>query len=79
MEKNFNTETWRGFLEKSSSYKESVSSFCKENNISKSQFYYYKKRFEKSEKPIFHAMALKKEETATKTAHNVKRHIKIYK
>lgn len=50
MEKIFNAETWREFLEKFSSYKGSVSSFCKENNISKGQFYYYKKRFEKSNK-----------------------------
>jgi hypothetical protein len=60
MEKIFNDETWREFFEKFSSYEGSVSSFCKENNISKSQFYYYKKRFEKSNKPTFHAIILNK-------------------
>lgn len=70
MENIFNVETWREFLEKFSSYKGSVSSFCKENNISKGQFYYYKKRFEKSNKHIFHAMALNKEESPTKTETN---------
>ena len=67
MEKIFNAETWKGLLEKFSSYDGSVSSFCKENNISKSQFYYYKKRFEKSNKTTFHAIVLNKEESSTKT------------
>jgi len=70
MEKIINSETWSDLLGKFSSYGGSVSSFCKENNISKSQFYYYKKRFEKSNKSTFHAIMLNKEESSTKAETN---------
>lgn len=60
--KIFSDETMRKILENFSSYEGTVTSFCKENNMSKSQFYYYKKRFEKSNKPTFHAIALKNDE-----------------
>jgi len=66
MEKIFNSETWSDLLEKFSSYGGSVGSFCKENNISKSQFYYYKKRFAKSDKSTFHAIVINKEESSAK-------------
>ena len=66
MEKIINSETWSDLLGKFSSYGGSVSSFCKENNISKSQFYYYKKRFAKSNKSTFHAIVLNKEESSAK-------------
>lgn len=42
MKMNFNEDTWKEFLEKFSSYEGSVTDYCKENDISKSQFYYYK-------------------------------------
>lgn len=58
MAKKSNDVTWRGILEKFSSYEGTVTSFCKENNISKSQFYYYKNKFEQSSKPTFHAIVI---------------------
>lgn len=70
MQKTFNAETWRAFLEKFSSYEGSVSGFCRENNISKSQFYYYKKRFEESNKPTFHAVVLKSEDISKGIGNN---------
>lgn len=42
MAKNLNDDLWRELVEKSSSFKGSVNNYCKENSISKSQFYYYK-------------------------------------
>ena len=70
MANEFNEVTWRGFLEKFSSYGGTVTSFCKENNISKSQFYYYKKKFEKSSKPTFHAIVINNEKSNPKTENN---------
>lgn len=52
MAKENNDVTWRGFLEEFFSYEGTVSGFCKENNISKSQYYYYKNKFEQSNKHI---------------------------
>jgi hypothetical protein len=71
MVNKFNDVTWRGFLEKFSSYGGSVTSFCKENNISKSQFYYYKNKFEKSSKSAFHAIVINNEESTPKIANNI--------
>lgn len=69
----FTTETWSEFFENFSTYEGSLSSFCKENNISKSQFYYYKKRFSESTKPSFHAISLNKKEPTTKHETSIKR------
>ncbi|MBZ9633208.1 IS66 family insertion sequence element accessory protein TnpA [Clostridium sp. FP1] len=66
MAKKNNDITWRGFLEKFSSYEGTVTSFCKENNISKSQFYYYKNKFKQSNKPTFHAIAINNEKSNPK-------------
>lgn len=68
MAKIFNDETWREFIEKFSSYEGTVTKYCKENNMSKSQFYYYKKKFEQSNNPTFHAIVLNSEEPAPKAA-----------
>ena len=67
MAKKVNDVTWKVFLDKFSSYEGTVTHFCKENNISKSQFYYHKKRFKESNKQTFHAIALNKEESSAKT------------
>jgi hypothetical protein len=72
MERIFTAETWREFLEKFSSYEGSLSGFCKENNISKSQFYYYKKRFGESTKPTFRAISLNKKEPAAKNQNSIR-------
>jgi hypothetical protein len=70
MAKILNDETWRKLLEEFSSYEGTVTSFCKENHISKSQFYYYKNKFEQSSKPIFHAIVINNEESNPKTVNN---------
>jgi hypothetical protein len=59
MEMNFNEDTWKEFLEKFSSYGGSVTDYCKENDLTKSQFYYYKKKFNKKTNPTFHAIEVK--------------------
>jgi hypothetical protein len=76
MAKILNDETWRRLLEEFSSYEGTVSGFCKENNISKSQFYYYKNKFEQLSKSTFHAIVINNEETNPKTANNI---VKKYK
>lgn len=76
MKNKFNDVTWKGFLEKFSSYEGTVTSFCKENNISKSQFYYYKNKFEQSNKPEFHAIVINNEELKHKSINN---NVKGYK
>jgi hypothetical protein len=43
---------WNEYIDKFSSYEGTVTGFCKENNISKSQFYYHKKRSEVATKII---------------------------
>jgi ribosome-associated translation inhibitor RaiA len=53
---NLNEATWKELLEKFSSYEGTVTDYCKENNVTKSQFYYYKKKFTKASTPIFHAI-----------------------
>ena len=70
MAKNYIDETWREFLEKFSSYEGTVSSYCKENNISKSQFYYYKKKYMQPSKPTFHAIVLNDEDSGAKAANS---------
>ncbi|MFL0197972.1 IS66 family insertion sequence element accessory protein TnpA [Clostridium sp. WILCCON 0269] len=61
MEMNSNEETWKELLEKFSFYQRTVTDYCKENNISKSQFYYYRKKFNKEIKTTFHAIKIKPE------------------
>jgi polysaccharide deacetylase 2 family uncharacterized protein YibQ len=71
MSKNFNDSTWIDLLEKFSSYQGSKSSFCKENNISKSQLYYYRKKLGKSNNSIFHAVTLDESVTEKSVAKNL--------
>jgi len=63
MKMNFNKETWEERLESFSSYEGTVTDYCKENNITKSQFYYYKKKFTKASASIFHAIEVKPQDT----------------
>lgn len=70
MDKIFNEKTWKDFLDKLSGYKGSVSSFCKENSITKGQFYYYKKRFSKPGTTAFHAISVNNEKSAIKEIKN---------
>lgn len=58
---------WKEYIDKFSSYEGTVTGFCKENNISKSQFYYHKRRSKVATKPTFHAISLSEEENSTVT------------
>lgn len=81
MAKRIDKETWREFIEKFSSYEGTVTQYCIENNLSKSQFYYHKRRFETPEDISFHAISVKEESVniinENKTINNIK--IKIGK
>ncbi|KRQ85768.1 hypothetical protein ABG79_02458 [Caloramator mitchellensis] len=50
---------WENIIEKYFSYEGSLVDFCIENNITKRQFYYHRNKLENSNKPVFHAIALK--------------------
>ncbi|MHC1684230.1 MAG: IS66 family insertion sequence element accessory protein TnpB [Clostridiaceae bacterium] len=54
---------WEDMIEKFNSYEGTVTDFCKENNINKSQFYAYRKKLCSSNITTFHAIPLKKENT----------------
>lgn len=56
---------WGEVLNKLSSYKGTIRSFCKENNISAHQLYYRRKRAKKNDTPTFHAVSMKEKATDT--------------
>lgn len=60
MAKRMDKGVWREFIDKFSSYEGTVTQYCLENNLSKSQFYYHKRRFEKPAEATFHAISFKK-------------------
>lgn len=60
-----NKAFWQEVLQKFSSYEGNVTNFCKEQSISKSQFYYHKRQLENNDtnnKLIFQAVTLKERE-----------------
>lgn len=59
MAKRIDKEHWREFIDKFSSYEGTVTQYCLENNLSKSQFYYHKRRFEEPLETTFHAISFK--------------------
>ena len=77
MAKRIDKETWREFIEKFSSYEGTVTQYCIENNLSKSQFYYHKRRFETPEDISFHAISLKEESLNIINENNTINNIKI--
>ena len=58
MAKRIDKDIWKEFIDKFSSYEGTVTQYCLENNLSKSQFYYHKRRFEEPTEHTFHAISL---------------------
>lgn len=54
---------WKSIVEAFSSYEGTVINFCNANHISRSQLYYYKKKFEKDNTIKFHAISIKEEKS----------------
>ncbi|HCW54097.1 MAG TPA: hypothetical protein DG753_10235 [Clostridium sp.] len=52
---------WEEIVAAFSSYEGSLKDFCASYNISKSQLYYYRKKFEKQDSINFHAISIKEE------------------
>lgn len=77
MAKRIDKEIWREFIEKFSSYEGTVTQYCIENNLSKSQFYYHKRRLETPEDISFHAISLKEESVNIINDNNTINNIKI--
>lgn len=77
MAKRIDKETYREFIDKFSSYEGSVTQYCIENNLSKSQFYYHKRRFETPKDISFHNISLKEESLNIINENNTINNIKI--
>lgn len=56
---------WKEVVATFSSYEGSLKDFCTMNGISKSQLYYYRKKFEKQGYVNFHAISMKEEKAQT--------------
>lgn len=65
MGKKLSHAIWEEYIKKFEAYNGSITvkDFCIENNICKTQFYYHKRRLQKSQsentQPVFHAIPLK--------------------
>lgn len=63
-----NVETninWKQIINEFASYEGTLISFCKQNNISKGQFHYHRKKLEKENNITFHAISMKEERVKT--------------
>lgn len=70
MSRKLSNEKWNEVINLFSSYEGTVSSFCEENNISKTQFYYHKRRIEAASTestPIFQSISLNEEVSIDKS------------
>lgn len=56
---------WREIVASFSSYEGTLVNFCNANHISKSQLYYYRKKFEKENNIKFHAISMREERVKT--------------
>lgn len=57
---------WREIIPAFSSYEGTIGNFCNANHITKSQFYYYKKKFNDENNNLqFHAISMKEERVRT--------------
>ncbi|HCW53182.1 MAG TPA: hypothetical protein DG753_05485 [Clostridium sp.] len=56
---------WKELVAAFSSYEGSLKDFCTMNEISKSQLYYYRKKFEKQSYTNFHSISMKEEKVQT--------------
>ena len=65
MSRKLDNATWEEYINKFNSYEGTVTvkDFCIENKLTKSQFYYHKRRLEKeSSTTVFHAISLTKQD-----------------
>lgn len=62
---------WDKILSDFKSYEGTISNFCKENNISKQQFYYKIKKSNMINKTVFHEIDFTKEENLKNNSENV--------
>ena len=69
MSRKLSNEKWNEFTNLFSSYEGTVRSFCEENNITKTQFYYHKRRIEANSTEsttIFQSISLNEEVSINK-------------
>jgi len=58
---------WDDILNKLSSHKGTIKSFCEEKNISVHQLYYRRKRLKSNATPFFHGISLEEKEPSKQT------------
>lgn len=68
---------WDKILSDFKSYEGTISNFCKENNISKQQFYYKRKKSNMINKTVFHEIDFTKEENLKNNSENVEIRINL--
>lgn len=60
MSNQVNPINWEELTTKHKNYDGTIRNFCKENNITERQFYYYRKKYKHHNKPTFHPIILNK-------------------
>ncbi len=68
---------WDKILSEFKNYEGTISNFCKENNISKQQFYYKIKKFNMINKTVFHSIDFTKEENSKNNSENIEIRINV--
>ena len=80
MSRKLDNDTWEEYIYKFASYKGTITvkDFCIDNNLSKTQFYYHKKRLEKKEsKTVFHAISLNSNQDKIEKNISISKEVKI--
>jgi len=81
MSKKLDNNAWEEYINKFDSYNSSVTikDFCVENNLTRSQFYYHKRRLEKanSKTAIFHEVSLKTDKDSIELGTKESKEVKI--
>lgn len=70
MKRKLSNEQWNEVIDLFSSYEGTVSKFCEDNNVSKTQFYYHKRRIEASNNkstPVFQGISLNEKDSINKS------------
>lgn len=83
MDRKLDNAAWEEYIDKFNSYEGSITvkDFCIENKLTKTQFYYHKRRLDKTKientQPIFHSISLNNKEDSVKENKSKSKEIKI--
>ena len=79
MYKKLSNDEWREYINRyyASDENLTVKDYCEENNINKSQFYYYKRKIEEKATPVFHPININAEANVVRKDIGVPSEVKI--